>query len=470
MSGDKNINDLPDEILCNVFTFLTTKQLFQIKIICHKWEDCAREVIDKRITTLIFDTDVWGEKITVNKTEGSITIPYLIDENNIDTIKNLLTKCTYIRTVNLNGLRITGKGNLVSLAKLLLKIGCLKIQWISSDSHEELEKFAQIIGSKLISCHFRLTQNDHKSLLFKHFKVIEEIKFATETKEQDKQLFECLNSCKTLNKLSWKGSVGTNMKNPNVINVLQRIKYLKIQFYHFVQLKISNSMDNLIELEIKAKETLNGVEPFPLISNNNPMNEIIFYNLKKLWITKVEKIKLNLLSNLRFPQLEFVYINSTQHIRGENVLVDELFFKQIKKVKVFHCSGIQFQTGNLKLLKNLTEINILSTGNLTQINGLIDVMIHLKSLQNIALIYNLDQTSLNLYQFDKLILMGQTFSNAHIKFETSFLNPIAKHDSMKQFKQTFEKNNWQVLIRFHENKNKQNVNILKSIVLEKCKY
>lgn len=428
MSVHKDINDFPNQLLVHLLKFFQTKQLFQLEVVNKQWQLCARESIDKRITTLKLDNNCGRNMFSIEN--STLCLHRSIGDHNIDAIKKILSKCTNIKTIIL---LTTDRKNLASIAHSLPKLECLNVSRQSDDSIEEMENFAQIIAPKLIVCNLVMEKPDIQKIIFKHLKVIEEIRFATKSEQEDEQLFYYLNLCKNIKKLSWEGScdyMDDNSKlNQNIIDVLQRVNYLRINFYHFA--KLNQPLDNLIELNFEVPFA------FEAFGNKyNQINEMTFSNLKKL-VTTITKPFLIEFLKLKFPQLEIFFVHNRDH------LTDQKFFNQIKNIKELYSHGIQFKEGNLILLKNLVILKSFNRFEITK--GIIDDMLKHDSLNDIFILNAVVEPTIIIDVFDQIIFLGQTKPDAKITIEFSF-DEITQQQkqTLFEYKQKFQTNNWKV--------------------------
>ena len=382
ISVDKGNVALPNEIICLILEYLPTEQLFQLQIVNKQWKGCARKVIRGRMSVLF---GVKSDKISV--TNSTLHVPYYLNENNLAIIKKIISKCSNVKTFSLN-YYMTCTNNLMSITDLLPEL--------------------------------------------------EEVSFKTKNKQKDKQLFTKLNKCKNLKKLKWEGHYGTKMDNQNVINVLRRVNHLQIKLYHFVQLKMGNLMDNLIELRIDNFG--NHCERILVDENCQEMDSITFPNLKKLWL-EIQQSCLNLIAKLEFPQLEFVdfffYDNQP----------NQRFVEQIKNVKILNCKRVKFDNIDLLSFNNLTEISLKSDLKSRLIN---DMIIH-NSLQKISLNGNYSPDNI-IEILNKLIILGHKKSTAQINIRLNFIRfNQEEQQTLDEYKAKFEINNWKVNINNNNN-------------------
>lgn len=91
--------------------------------------------------------------------------------------------------MNLSDTKITGKNNLIAIANSCPNLE--RINFRLSDievSKQEMDEFAQIIGSQFIKCALR-GNNTFMMTLFEHLRNIENISFDPISSKQNKQLF-----------------------------------------------------------------------------------------------------------------------------------------------------------------------------------------------------------------------------------------------------------------------------------------
>ena len=161
------------------------------------------------------------------------------------------------------------------------------------------------------------------------FEKIEKVSFVTENSEQDKKLFDYLNSCENLNSLKWYS--GNRFEeyqvDENMIRVIKRINCLHIKLCIFSKFEKTN-MDNLIELTLQLDYNFKDI-----LLKVNQHKEITFYNLKKLALLNFQEHHLYAINNFKIPKVQYLNVRSS-FSRGINFDSTELkpFLDQIKKV------------------------------------------------------------------------------------------------------------------------------------------
>ena len=390
MSVNKDMNDLPNEILCIIFEFLPTKQLFQLEVVNEQWQKCARQVIGKQMTSLARHNYSDKKIFILNST---LFVPYLLDDNLLTHLMKILIKLPNIKTLNLR---------------------------------DSFSYFGTAYGKYDLALFANLLPE------------LEQICFYTKTTEARKELFDCFNSFisfKNLKKLKWNGHCAAEITDQNMIHVLQRMNHLNIELCHFVELK--DPLENLVELKIEGTST-------------NQMNAMTFPNLKKLWL-KITNTTINSIAKLNFPQLEFVDIDYDFPYDCRlliNKHLNRRFFNQIKNIKTLHCEDIQFEDGNLISLKNLTKFKSVSYDYYprTMIIDMIYEMIKLDSLQNINLIHYVKCSPFCTCLLDNLINLSQTKPNAKIEMKIAF-DALKEYEqqTLNEYMNNFAANNWKIL-------------------------
>lgn len=129
----------------------------------------------------------------------SFGLTYIINNVNIDILKNILSKCSNIKQFDLSNTEVTGNNHLLAIANKCLKLEAIYLNCSKIDvSIHEMDEFAKIIGPQLIKCSF-IYYSNLMDILIKKMKNIEDIRFESYAIEQDKQLFHNLNNeCKNL--------------------------------------------------------------------------------------------------------------------------------------------------------------------------------------------------------------------------------------------------------------------------------
>ena len=100
-----HMNDLPNELINHILSFLSDKELFIIESVSKKWKSLANKAME-RITE--FNAKDFGNAFRVKD-----NFWYEINDNNIDTLKAILTKCPRIKYFNLECTLINGNNNFI---------------------------------------------------------------------------------------------------------------------------------------------------------------------------------------------------------------------------------------------------------------------------------------------------------------------------------------------------------------------
>ena len=100
-----DMNDLPNELMSHILSFLSDKELFIIESVSTKWKSLANKAME-RITE--FNMKNFGDAFEVDD-----VFCYEINDNNIDTLKVILTKCPNIKYFDWKYTLINGNINLI---------------------------------------------------------------------------------------------------------------------------------------------------------------------------------------------------------------------------------------------------------------------------------------------------------------------------------------------------------------------
>ena len=122
--------------------FLSIKDNCKIEVVCKKWRKCVKLSLAKKHTLkLKFCRRVFKLKSIEFHTY------YFIDNSNINILKVILTKYPNIKIIDLTQTIVSGKGNLMTIAKFCLKLEQINFQYSNLKvSKKEINKFAKIIG------------------------------------------------------------------------------------------------------------------------------------------------------------------------------------------------------------------------------------------------------------------------------------------------------------------------------------
>ena len=357
-----HIDDLPLEMLELILSFLDDKQLFLVERVSKKWQKRVLKMLKKEKT--LKKLDYYSKKFK-DDPSGRWNI---INDNNIDILKKILSKCPDIKILDLSCTNVTGNNNLLLIANL-----CNKLESINFNnsnitvSENEIEQFIKKIGPQLI----KFSQFLHfKMELYKHMENIEDISFYTWTTERIDQFFHIINNhCKSLKVLSLgTSSIGYNIQNNDMINVLQRIEHLVIQVEKLPSFQFD--LNNLTELSLYGDHMY-----------WTTLTKMKFANVTKLNVEAFYKIHFISISKFKFPKLESVTIMNANITRS--------FINQIKNIKSL-------------------EINELNPSIISELNHLTDLVCKEITLRN-------DKSFVRLFKFFDNLLHHNLFKN--IKFE-----------------------------------------------------
>ena len=410
-----HINDLSSDLLKNIISFLPEKQQFVVERVCKKWQICTMEFLKEKET--LHQLNYYSKKFQNPKNE------IVISKNNIDILKNILSRCSNIKRFNLANTQMTGQ-NLLSIANLCPKIERidftnLKITFVS----EEINEFAKKIGPQLKECKIN-KYDEFMKIIFYHLKNIEIIFFNSTDKidnSQFEKIFNHLNTnCESLKVLHWNFRKDDDFKNKDLINVLERIQNLAISFSIFLRLKFK--VDNLIELTLHH---------YNLVNDKKLMFRKTFPNLKKLNLYYFKQMDFVLISQSNFPKLNFVSqfpgdpdeIRYKKHRYGS---IPSSFIQQIKHIKTFQYSSVELVPSIFAKLNQLINLvwNKITLENDTlysQFIGCLDAMSKHETLQNIKLEIEDKDMKFNIDFFNKLN------SLCHSKPNTKIIIKITKY-------------------------------------------
>ena len=353
-----SIDSLDCDILTYLLSFLPNIQLFKIESVNKKWQKCVRKLINRRINEFTA-TDLRLGKLRCSS----------IDDQSTDKIKNYLSRCQSVKYLNFMHCKICSSkhNNLLEIAKLCPKLNGINITSSRIElTDNQWDEFVKFIGPKLTECNcavFPKNQHNLKLIkkLFNQFRMIETVEFDTPTPEWATELFGHLNSCENLNKLIWNKILSyCPIVTNQIANVINRIKYLEINFKDFTYLNCK--MDNLIDLKFIL--SYNGIDQF------NQMDSIEFPNLKRLSIDlKMSSYQFNAISKLEFPNLEFACIYYTINTMScspdfgnvfdvEALHDDQQIFQLLKNVNQLQCFNLPL-TDQIFTFNKLTEIKLI---------------------------------------------------------------------------------------------------------------
>ena len=367
------INNLCDDLLSYLFDFLSDKYLYRIEMVCKRWQILVRNLLSKKVS--LNRVDYYGSKFITYEPHGNWQ--FIIDDNNIDILKNILLKCSNIEQVNLHRTLVTGKNNLLYLADLCPQLKRINFYHSIIDVDEnEWKEFAKKLGPQLIQCNFDCFNFNFMSLLFKEFKNIQEIRFDTKNNEECKELFCHLNSCLNLKAIRW-GIYDIHVINPqdlSLINVLQRINRLETRLNTMFQLK--GQFDNLTQLILwRSWHFINEIDG----------NQLTFPNLIKLTLRRFGNEHLKFLSNFKFPKLESLVISTL----GNVTQLPSSFVVQIQHIKSFAYQFCKFDLNLISSLDNLVNFEFsylcFNTKSYSKLCKYLDILLHHPFLNNIKI-------------------------------------------------------------------------------------
>lgn len=420
-----HINDLCCDLLTYLFNFLPNKQLFVIEFVCKKWKVSANRLMKKRITEL--NLDDYGRYFQIDTLKDYTSWWCTIDDNNINYVYTILSKCPNIKHLDLVGTFVS-VNHLIAIANSCPKLECISFGHIKIEL-KEWEKFARMFGPKLIQVNFyfitkEFNSNLYMTIMFSQAKNLEEVIFGTDDKESARQLFSQLNLCKDLKKIEWRRARyhHLDLSNENMIKVMQRINFLDIDAYYFEQFNFE--MKNLTELILNDWVKVHFNDKF----------KMTLPNLVKLTLKGYIDSKYSF-ANMKFPQLK--------HLSVYNVIERKeihSFLRQNNQIECFECFGCSFKMDTILMLKNLVNFNydffIFTKDHLNYFVESINVFSKHKSLQNIKLTVN-DSFLLSDF-FDELIkfqkLMKQIKPNCHIEI----LIKCYKYEVSSKYKKNYE--------------------------------
>ena len=409
-----HINDLSSDLLTYLFDFLPDNQIIKIEIVCKKWQNVVFRVLQRK-ENLNFRRYFMTYKPIRPMLQPSSSWWCIIDHNNIDIFKKIASKCPNIKHLNLRYTRMDGDV-LITIAKLCSKLESIVWSKYIDITDEQWDQFTTIISPKLIQwhsdCHASYIDFNKIEMLFQRFKKIEKVSFVTENNEQDKKLFDYLNSCENLNSLKWDldNRFEEYQFDENMIRVIKRINFLHTKLNTFFRFKQTN-MDNLIELTLQPGL----VENIPL--NLNKQKEVTFYNLKKLTLLSFQEHHLYAINNFKIPKIQYLDVGSS-FSRGINFDSTELkpFLDQIKKVN--HLIWGSYVTPNAinsfpQLITFQYNYQKIYNEDLSQV---FTAMANHKSLNYIK--FPIVDIEMNGNIFNDLILLGQSKPNAWFEILT----------------------------------------------------
>ena len=389
-----HINDLSYDLLKYIFNFLPKKQLFILEIVCTKWQKCVKKLLAQK--DILHRLDYYSPKFENHGSQGKRVI---IDSSNIDILKNILSRCPNIKQMDLSDTKLTGQNNLIAIALMCPKLERINLNGSNIDvSDDEINEFAKLIGPQLIQCTSIFVYNLNL-ILFKHFESIQNISFTSDVEEEDKILFHYLNvNCKNLKVLHkrWCSSGQSfDFQNNDLISIIQRIQYLKIDLSNLLQFNFYE-MDNLTELTIYQ-----GFEVEKTVTYR-----IIFSNLKKLNIVNFSDLSFDSISKFKFPILEYLIIVNQFYYHIPASFIDQI--KHIKSLEYYCCDFTLIPSIVLPMNELINffwfEISLPNSYSFSQIYQCFDLLSHHESVQNISLNICDSEIKIGIDFFQKLIV------------------------------------------------------------------
>ena len=425
------INDLPSDLLSYLFEFLPFKQLFIIESVCLKWKLCLNKTM-KNKTTLNLLFDLKGTNLFEIYGPHKNSLEYVIDDNNIDILKIILTKCPNIKSMNVHSTLVTGNNNLITIANLCPKLETIK--YLNADvSDEEWNEFASKVGPKLIECidvcgvkYDQIFNINRVKSLFKQLKNIEILEYhSMENEEDEKELFSYLNSCENLRSLKWYRYKAYEFDD-SMICVFQRLDRLDISLRQLR--RINFPLNNLKELSIKPPGRSENI--------SSQIYKNTFDNLTKLRIG-IDCLhyftELINLCKLKFPKLESLEIHtndrSEEFPKSFIIHIKQMCIKNLKLITVTPNPNI---ISSLTQLENIELICSLShcfyEQNYEIFCKCIDAMTKHKSLKRI--IFKIRHYKSDIRIFDKIIQLDKIKPNVNIRI-IRYINVILRSETQQ---------------------------------------
>lgn len=394
-----NINHLSYDLLKYILNFLPDKQLFVMERVCIKWQKCVLKLLEKNKS--LKRLYHYSDKFKYSNGRS------IIDVDNIYILKNIMSKCPNIKQLDLTNTIVT-VNNLIELAYLCPKLESINFRGSKIDVPEfEMNEFAEIIGPQLVK--FKLTLiygytciDSFMMIMIKYMKNIEDISLSTKTIKQYNQIFNKLNTdCDNLKVLEWKSyDNNLNYQNQNMINVIKRIKHLKISLS--ILLRFNFEMDNLTELTLSCLE---------LDDTINMTNQLLFANVTKLTVKHFIDNDYYFMSKFKFPKLETLSI-----IKKNNFNIPTDQFKHIKSLYLESYSIIPKLILQLNQLTDFVWKCICTY--YAQSSSLIllslDVLSQHHSLKNIKLEFDDFYMNINMQFYEKIINFCKAKPNTKI--------------------------------------------------------
>ena len=192
-------SELSFDLTKYIFSFLSEKELFQIERVSKKFQKCILFLLAKKKS--LKSLDYYSSKFKNHKKER-----FIIDDKNIDILKNILKKYPNLKHIDLSNTNVIGDGNLIAIVNLVPKLEPLDLTGtFKAGNTHDLNEFAKIVGPKLIRCKFGCNFNKVIFIISMQMKIIQEIEFEIFDDEKDtEELFKHLNiNCQNLKSFGW---------------------------------------------------------------------------------------------------------------------------------------------------------------------------------------------------------------------------------------------------------------------------
>ena len=420
---------LPLELMFNILEYLDDKELFMVEAVNSKWQKCVKILLSRK--KILKSLDYYSRKFLDQHHHHSKVKKYIINDDNIDIIKNIFKKCPNIREIDLSNTKVIGKNNFIAIGNSCAKLEAIHFNRSKIEvSEHEMEEFGKTTGSQLIKCSFDYCDNLMLATI-KHLKNIEELSFTSSNWKIIKRIFHDLNyNCNNLKVLQWKPLREDFFPDHHLVNVLQRINHLNVRLSIIVNLKL---MDENFEFTNLNQLTINQIiTPIRIVVDEKLMMPMIFDNLTKLNIKNLSDFEFDLMSKFKFPKLESVSISKSK--------IPTSFIDQIKNIKSFECSYNDFNSSMifpLSQLTNLTlnEIDLTDGQKLPKLYQCFDALSQHKQLKNIIFEIAGFNALINKEFIEKLINFSKQNSDTKIMFK---IYRKRKSHVYKEHKKVFE--------------------------------
>ena len=333
-----SIDDLATELVEYILDFLEEKEWFIVESVSRNWQKCVRNLLAEK--KILKKLTYYSHKFKKSYKYGQRII---IDDNNIDILKIILTKCPNIKHLDFAWTDVNGK-NLIEIAKL-----CTNLESIDFNDSEiniteqEMDEFGKLIGSQLVKCKFGFFDSIFKIFL-KHLKKIEYISFHNLLYEQNKEMFHYLYyECKNLQVVRWFNNLKDNEFNDiEFINMIKQIEHLKIGLP--ILLRFNFELNNLSKLKIYGNE------------EGHDKIEMTFANVKELEVKYFTKSKFDLISRFKFPKLESVIITDLDEFDIPQSFINQIEYIKYLNIKLSIDECTDCENINLYLFKLINSL------------------------------------------------------------------------------------------------------------------